>query len=161
MSGKTTMEETVIEWRAPEFDYREKGIGWYWGSIIIAVAALGVAVWQKNFLFGVFIVIAEILVLVWANRPPATRTFRLTDRELAVDDHTRYLMSDLQSFSVHEDGGDFPTLILVSAHRLRPAIKIKVAKDRLPAVEELLQTKAPRVAWENSFIDNLERFFDF
>ncbi|MDP3892652.1 hypothetical protein, partial [Nocardioides sp.] len=71
------MEQFNIEWRAPEFYYREKGVSWYWLSIIAAIVILSVSVWQKNFLFAVFVVIAEILMLVWAGRKPREISFSL------------------------------------------------------------------------------------
>ncbi len=52
-----------INWEAPEFEYREKDVSWYWISIIAAAAIIAFSVWQRNFLFGFFIVIAEMLVI--------------------------------------------------------------------------------------------------
>ena len=78
------MEKIVIEWKAPEFEYREKDVSWYWLSIIAAVVILGAAVWQKNFLFAVFVVIAEILMLVWAGRKPREITFSLNEKGLTM-----------------------------------------------------------------------------
>ena len=71
-----------IQWHAPEFEYRAKTMSWYWLSILLAVVILALAVWQKNFLFGIFVIVAEILILVWANREP--RTLRAYFEELAA-----------------------------------------------------------------------------
>ena len=76
------MEPLAIKWEAPEFELREKGVGWYWTTIIIAVLMLGAAVWQGNFLFAVLVVIGEILVLVWSGKEPPMVTFRITDKGL-------------------------------------------------------------------------------
>ena len=62
-------------WKAPEFQYRSKGVSWYWMSIIIAVAIIAFAIWEHNFLFGIFIVIAEILLITWGNEAPRTIDF--------------------------------------------------------------------------------------
>jgi len=66
-----------FHWQTKEYEYHEKDIFWYWASIIIAVGIVAFAVWQKNFLFAAFVIIAEILVLVWAERKPDTIEFML------------------------------------------------------------------------------------
>ncbi len=78
------MEELKIEWQAPEFEYREKDISWYWLSIIVAVLILSVSVWQKNFLFAAFVVMAEMLILVWAGRKPREISFSLDEKGLTI-----------------------------------------------------------------------------
>ena len=72
-----------VVWDAPEFEYREKGISWYWLSIIAAACIIAFAAWFRNFLFGFFIVIAEILFIVWGNRQPRTVEFKLDDSGIA------------------------------------------------------------------------------
>ena len=66
------MASFEITWEAPEFEYRPKSVSWYWISIIIAAAIIAFAIWERNFLFGIFIVIAEILFIAWGNETPAT-----------------------------------------------------------------------------------------
>lgn len=70
----------LMAWEAPEFEHREKDISWYWISIIVATLIIAFAVWQKNFLFGFFIVIAEILFVLWGNEKPRTVEFRITNK---------------------------------------------------------------------------------
>lgn len=64
------MTSFEIKWQAPEYEYREKTVSWYWISIVVAALVIAFSVWQKNFLFGFFIVIAEMLFIVWGNRTP-------------------------------------------------------------------------------------------
>ena len=80
------MAKFETTWEAPEFEYREKEVSWYWISIIAAALIIAFSVWQKDFLFGFFIVIAEMLFIVWGNKAPRTLTFTLTDTELNIGD---------------------------------------------------------------------------
>ena len=73
-----------IEWEAPEFEYHEKDPLWYWGSMIIAVIILGIAIWQKNFLFATFIVVAEILLMTIGGKQPRLIRFRIDDRGFEI-----------------------------------------------------------------------------
>ena len=82
-----------IAWEAPEFEYRHKDISWYWISIIVAVVCIGFAAWQKNFLFGFFVLVAEILILAWANQQPAIFNFRLTEKGLFIQNKNQTIIS--------------------------------------------------------------------
>jgi hypothetical protein len=73
------MASFEINWQAPEFEYRPKSISWYWTSI-----------WDRNFLFGVFIVIAEVLLIAWGNDAPPTVNFVLTDSNLSIGETKDY-----------------------------------------------------------------------
>src|SRR5271154_1210216 len=73
------MAQFEIKWIAPEFEYHEKDISWYWMTIIIAAIIIAFSVWQRNFLFGLFIVIAEILVIAWGNKTPRPFSFKMNE----------------------------------------------------------------------------------
>ena len=92
------MASFTITWQAPEFQYREKGVSWYWLSIIVVAAIIAFAIWQRNFLFGVFMVIAEILLIVWANAVPKVFDFSLTENDLAIGEAKNYRISLFESF---------------------------------------------------------------
>ena len=77
------MAQFHTEWSAPEFEYRPKSVSWYWISIICAAAIIAFAIWEQNFLFGIFVVIAEILLIAWGNEMPATVSITLTESELS------------------------------------------------------------------------------
>jgi hypothetical protein len=151
-----------MHWEAPEFESREKSIGWYWTTIIVAVLMLAGAVWQRNFLFAVLVVIGEILVLIWSGKEPRTVAFRITDHELLIDEKTRYALNELHSFSVEPEGhSHWPVIALVSKRRFRPAVHIRAPKDRIEGIRERLQISVPESAWEESLIEMLEKFFRF
>src|SRR3990167_8463140 len=68
------MADFELSWEAPEFEFREKTVSWYWVTIIGAVLILALAVWQRNFLFGVFILMAEALIFEFNKKfRPAAR----------------------------------------------------------------------------------------
>lgn len=152
----------IIEWRAPEFEYRIKGNAWYWKSIAIALVALGVAVWQKNFLFGFFVVVAEILVLAWADKKPKTLTLRADEHGIEIVGHKRYGWKNFEMFSVDEnEGGEYPQLVFVQKGMFRFPVKMGVPKTERPDVESHIETFVARGEHEPSFLDDLERFLRF
>jgi hypothetical protein len=151
-----------VKWTAPEFEFREKTVSWYWLTIIIAIVMLGVAVWQKNFLFGFFIVVAEILVLAWANRKPRNVEFILNERGLSVSGQKFHEYAELQNFSASTNPDEeWPSLSFQFKRNLKTNLKIKVPKGRAAEIQKILRTILPQVEYQKSLLDALEEFLGF
>ena len=156
------MSLSEIRWQAPEYEYRTKTISWYWLSIIFAVIILGVAVWQKNFLFGFFVVAAEILILAWANREPPLIDFTLNEKGLSLGDRKFYSLTEMESFSIDNFGEtEWPSLFFEFHSRLKPALKIKLPRARLAEIQKMLKSDLAQVEHEHSMLDTLEEFVGF
>ncbi len=156
------MNPFELKWRAPEFEYRPKGVSWYWISIIIAAVIVGISVWQKNFLFGFLIVVAEILVLVWANREPPLVEFTINERGFDIGGHKFYAWSEMESFSVDEYlQTDWPNTYFQFRARLKTPLKIKMPKERTAEIQKILQTILPQVKHERSLLETLEELIGF
>ena len=156
------MAKFEIKWTAPEFEYRNKDVSWYWISIIVAVFLLGLAVWQKNFPFGFFVVIAEILLIIWGNRKPETAEFVLNEKGLQINGKKLHRYNDLAGFSISEEmHPGHHDLIFSFRHHLRPTMKIILPKEHAETVEKTLQEIIPQLEYEPSLVDALERFLRF
>ncbi|MBU6500339.1 MAG: hypothetical protein KGJ89_00720 [Patescibacteria group bacterium] len=156
------MAQFEIKWTAPEFPFREKGVSWYWISIIVAVIILGISIWQKNFLFGFFIVIAEILVLTWANREPQLVEFVINEKGLSIGENKFTAYTTMESFSVEANADkEWPDIFFQFHRRLRPILKIRVPHDRLTEIQKSLKAVLPQTEHETSFLDTLEELIGF
>ena len=156
------MADSELQWRAPEFEERLKDVSWYWASIIAAVLILSFALWQKNFLFAVFILIAELLMLVWGNRAPQMITFSLDATTLTVGGKSRYALGDMEHFSVAESTStEWISLILHPKRGVRLPVTIHAPKSQLADIEKRLVAKMPKAEHEESFLDTLEKFLGF
>ncbi|MEK9180567.1 MAG: hypothetical protein AAB897_04105 [Patescibacteria group bacterium] len=155
------MANPEIRWSAPEFEERPKGVSWYWLSIIVAVIILGLAVWQRNFLFGFFVVLAEILVLVWGNRQAEIVNFSVTEKGIAIADRKNHLYSELENFSVNDAEGELADIFLRFKSRLKPSLKIRVPKSKLGEVRGVLGSALREVEHQHSLLDALEEFLRF
>lgn len=154
------MDKFKIEWSAPEFEYREKGISWYWLSVIIAILMLAFAISQKNFLFAFFIVVAEILTLVWGNKEPAILTFKTDEKGISAGENF-YNWSEFQTFSVNEDIEGWNELSFRFKNSLKPNLKIKVPQSKLVELQKNISALLPQIEEEPSFIDSLEKLIKF
>ncbi len=156
------MSPFELKWQAPEFEYREKGISWYWISIIVAALLIGVSVWQKNFLFGFFVVAAEILVLAWANQKPPVVAFTLNERGVSIGAHKFHAYAEMESFSVDEmTEQEWPDLYFQFRKRLRPLLRVRVPHEKMAEVQKTLVAFLPQVKHERSLLDTFEEFVGF
>jgi len=51
-------KETEVSWRAAEYEHEEKSGGWYIIVGLVTLILIALAIWQKNFFFGIFILLA-------------------------------------------------------------------------------------------------------
>ncbi len=150
-----------ITWEAPEYEYREKTVSWYWISIIVAAVIIAFSVWQKNFLFGLFVVVAEMLFIVWGNRPPRTLRFAITESELMVEGGKTYLFKDLESMGVDPLDDEWTELVFFSRAKFKTPLKILFPQARLAELREHTKTVLKEVPYEPTLIDSIEKLIHF
>lgn len=153
-----------IKWSAPEFDYYPKGNAWYWWSILITLLLLGFAVWQKNFLFAFFIVVAELLVLSWGSRKPAAVDFHLDEKGLTINGIKFYSYAELKEFGVSDmvpTDEKFEEIVVYFKRRLRTGLNFLVPKEKEAEIVSALSKKMPKVEVELTLLDAAERFLRF
>jgi hypothetical protein len=156
------MHKFEYRWISPEYEHEPKDVSWYWMSVIAAIVILAVAVWQENYLFAVFVVIAEVLILVWANREPRMVLFHLTDRELTIDGRKSYALSQVEYWS-HEDppNSEWSNLFFHMKHRFHLGFKVHVPKHELDRMKNSLSTVVPEGEREEGLLDVIDEFLGF
>lgn len=153
-----------LTWQAPEFEHRPKTVTWYWASIIVAIVLLIFAVWQKNYVFGVFVVIAELLLMVWGSHEPPMVAFTLTPKGLRVGTEKFYPFHEFKNWSVDAEGffdPEWPDIFIHLKGHFHTGVRMKVPRPLLPEVEAILRDHAEEVPFEPSAIDVLEKFLGF
>ena len=156
------MAGTEIQWQAPEFEYREKDLSWYWLTIIAAVLFLGFAVWQRNFLFAFFVIVAEILILVWGERNPKSTNFSVGETGIQIGTTQRYTWKDMDRFSLGEHVKDGSRIVQIYLKgRLRPTLVIQVPSDIEERVLTLFRRSTREVEHRESLVDSLEKLTSF
>ncbi len=155
------MAKFEIVWDAPEFEYRHKEVSWYWLSIIAAAVIITFSVWDKDFLFGFFIVIAEILFIVWGNRAPRVVTFTLNDNEIDIGGYKSYSLKEFESWSVDSNGEEWADVAFYFRSHLRPSLSLIVPEEKLPELRANLKTILKEIEHQPTLIDSIEKFLRF
>src|SRR3989338_5716211 len=117
---KLKTEEII--WHAPEFKYQNKDISWYWLTIIMAGILFLISLWQKNLLFAIFIIIAEIMLVIWAQELPKTIQFKINKKGVQIGLIKSYSYEELGGFHILEDNYGHSELILKTKNKLHSYI---------------------------------------
>lgn len=153
-----------LSWQAPEFEHRPKTVSWYWATILISILLIALAVWQKNYFFAVFLVLAELMMLIWGSFEPPMVAFSLNQRGLTIGASKFYPFTDLKSWSADAQGffdPDWPDIIIHFHGHLRMPTKIKVPVALLTEVEKFLRPRVKEEPFEPSFVDVIEKLLGF
>lgn len=155
--------EYEIEWEAPEYEYYPKSILWFWISIIISIIILIIAIWQKNFLFAILIIIGEILILIWGNSTPKILKFKINNNGIYIGDHNFYNFDNIADFSTTKSL--MPNLDLIKfnfKNKFKFDILILVPENILDDVKIYLEQKNIfETEYNEHFIDFLQKIFKF
>lgn len=152
----------TITWEAPEFEIREKSVSWYWISIIVASVIVAFAVWQKNFLFGFFIVIAEILLVLWGNEIPRTLPFTITEKDVEIGDGLRsYALNAFESYSVDPLNGEWTELIFTFKSQIKTPLKMLFPESNIKELRDDLKGILREVEHQPTLLDAIERLIGF
>lgn len=149
----------LIRWQAPEFERHERGALWYYAVIAAGGVIVFVALWQGNFLFAVFAVVAALLLLFWSRQEPRTLEFALGEHGLAIGDGKRYSWGDLGGFSMEEvgEGAEFFDLVFSRAAALGTDLKILAPAEERDAIRELLSEHLPEEEYRPSLMEAVIR----
>jgi hypothetical protein len=156
--------DTEIKWRAPEFRYYSKSSSWYYWIIFATLLFLGFAVWQRNFLFGFFMVVAGTLMLSWGGKKPREIDFSLGEKGLTIDAQKPYPYTELKSFAEIEAGPEespYAEFRIYFKRQLRTGISILVPKERSAQVSEMLGGQLSKTEPELTILDALQRIIRF
>lgn len=159
------MDQDNFSWTAPEFEYREKKEGWYWVSIIVAILILVFAVWQRNFLFAFFVMVAEIMIIVWGEKRPKNIDFSINERGLNIGQEKTYSHKEVESYGFLEEAdGEWLAMVIGFKKHIRPKVKIRIPKgaaNKIRSAYEKFAPEAREVEIEHSLLDAIERLIKF
>lgn len=150
-----------MEWVAPEFEFHEKGVSWYWISIILAAFMIAFAVWQKDFLFGFFVVVAEMLVIVWGDHEPRLLPFYLSDDHLRIGERKVHLIREFTSWSTDRNDEEWADLHFYFDSRWRAPLRMIVPHDRIDEFRRNLAPVLKEIKHDLTFIDAIEKIIGF
>lgn len=150
-----------IKWLAPEFEYYNKDVSWYWLVIIIASLIVVFSIWSENFLFALFAVMAALLIMNWGHRQPRKIEFILNTHGLAIDQKKNYSYQSFQGFAEQAVNNEWTEIIFKGKNKLSPYLKILIDNRRAPEAKNLINRFLPEIEYEESIADHIAKLLKF
>ena len=95
------MNKEIIQWKAYEYNHREKSSDWFWAVGIIAFSAAAAAVIFNNIIFAIFIILSAFTLSMYAARKPLLINIELNDKGIVVDKYM-YPYQNIEKFCMTE-----------------------------------------------------------
>lgn len=156
-----------IVWQAPEFEYYRKDVSWYWLSLIISIILLALSIWQKNFLFAVFVIIAWLVIVYSANRLPNVWSFKIDEKGIEIslpktkDNQKFYPYSEIEGFDIHPASDQYKELVLKVKSKLSPYLKINITANDEEKIKNFLQQYISKEEYNSSLADSFSKLIRF
>ena len=153
-------KEPRVSWKIEEYTHREKGPDWYWALGVIALAGAAIAIIYKDTFFGIFIVLAALILGFYAARKPEIIDIAISDEGIRIRNYL-YPFERLKGFAIDENelGAH---LIIESDRAMTPVISISLPVTLDPdGIAALLRTKLPEKPLKESISHRLMEHLGF
>jgi len=165
MPGKTKKEnkksKEAISWRAAEYQYIQKDIGWDFLVGIVSFLLVILALLRGNFFFAVFIIIAAVTVMFFAKRRPQIFDFEISEKGVAIGGNIFYDYGRLEGFTVRERPERLNEIVLKKKAALNPYLKIPADSKIAKEAEKFLKERLPEIEYQDSFIEAVSEWLGF
>lgn len=130
------MNEEKIQWKAFEYNHREKSSDWFWAVGIIAFSVATAAIIFNNIIFGIFIILSAFTLCLFAARKPLLINIELNSKGIVVDKRM-YPYQTLDKFCVSQ-GSHGDVIILKSKKAILPYVTIPADQVDPQEIKEYL-----------------------
>jgi hypothetical protein len=149
-------DEKKITWEAPEFDYVEKSVGWYFIFGVVFFAMIVFGWFNRNFFFMIFLLIAGILVVALSNRKPEKVKFILGEEACTIGaSKTPYRYSEMKGFAIVEREHRNNLLVFRRNVAVNQYLKLPLEKGITSEVRSFLKEKLAEGSYEEGLLDVL------
>lgn len=143
-----------VSWEAPEFRYFEKTGAWFVGTLIVAFALALFAFFQENFMFLIFVIFAEVLVLHWGRQIPKDFTHTITEDGISEKGLIDRSFRSFQAFDIIQDDR-FIEIILLPKKKVSTYVRILAPLEKKEQIRSALLKKLPEFEYEENFFEHL------
>lgn len=133
------MEKIVIddmEWTAPEYKNKEHSNDWFWAIGLISIIGAFVAIWFKNYIFAIFILLSGSSLVMFSIRQPKDLTFSISKNGISAG-RDFFKWGDIKSFNIkNDDNGSFSKLLIETKKHFLPIYTLPFPKEYKDQIKE-------------------------
>ena len=143
---------TFMAWNASELKEKTRRVDWYWAVVLIALGGIVLSVIYKNYLLGFLLLLAGVLVIVYAVRKPAQVTVELSEQGLKVNSNM-YQYQDMDAFWIIETKDGEQKLLIHTPKALFSFLDLHIAEEiDILALRDILLNFVPEVEMREPLI---------
>lgn len=147
-----TIESTVIEWTAHEFEKKEKTSSWFTVQKIITLIFLITAIILKNYTFTIVVLMASLCVYIYARKEPKEINLSISHRGISINNKL-YPYNELKSFWIFYDPPRLKQLSFQSKKILTSYIQMPLNNQNPNQLRSFLLKYLPEAEQEESLVD--------
>lgn len=160
-SIKKEESKEEISWKAAEFHYIEKDILWHMGIVLAGVLLLIFAFAGHNLFFGIFVVIATILVMEFGRRRPRILEYAVGKAGLSIDKKLYLPYEKIESFRIHKRQNRLDEIVFKKHSKANPFLYVPVDEKTALSVQEFLLQYIPEDEHDESFAEIIAEWIGF
>ncbi len=157
----TQEQKNEIRWEAAEYEFVPKSTKWHTEIGVATLVLVGIALWQQNFFFAIFILIAGIMVVILGNRHPEIIEFVLNEDGIHIGEAASYPFEKLESFSLRERPHRSDELILKRKTAMNQLIHIPIEPEMVGKMRSFLEEHLPQEEHEPSVLESITDLLGF
>ncbi|MEI6659798.1 MAG: hypothetical protein WCK91_00010 [bacterium] len=145
------MEEVIIDridWRAPEYAHSNRGIDFFWTIGIVAVLGAILALWSRDFIFAIFILISGFCLIIFTIRKPHEIEFSIESGGISMG-RDKYSWKNIKGFDL-KTGAPYMKLLIETDKRFLPVYTIPLPVDMSDEVRSSIIRVVPNIELEES-----------
>lgn len=152
-------ESSTFEWTALEYEKIEHGQYWFIGMGAAAVFLIIIGIFAKSYFFIAFIILAYIVVALYAKREPRELLFSITPEGIKIGS-AFHKFSDLKSFWIldREDG---KYLSIETTKVLSPFLRIPLGNTDPKMVKKIVSRFLQEKEHEELLTDQIAKIIGF
>jgi len=131
--------EFLVSWKFPEFEQYDRGRGWWYVFYGFCLISLLYAIFTKNFLFALIVIIVSAIVVHRHYHEPEEVSMHITKNGIMVGDES-YEWKDLGSFWLAYEPPEVKKLFFTFSSKFRPHLTIPLEDEDPIKIREILST---------------------
>ncbi|PIT89596.1 hypothetical protein COU23_03025 [Candidatus Kuenenbacteria bacterium CG10_big_fil_rev_8_21_14_0_10_36_11] len=128
----------LLSWRFPEYSAYSRKKSWYVWAGIFFLGLLCYAIFTANFLFGLIIIMAAIILFVNQNQKPQNLNFSLSEKGLIIEDKI-YPYAEIKKFWLLYEPPEVKNIYFEFKSSFKPILMIPLENQNPLKVREVLK----------------------
>lgn len=145
----------IINWEAKEYIPRKKNAWWYVILVLVVAALMALAIWMKDWSFGILIVIGVAALLLYTLRAPRKLHYTLSSDGLTEGNHL-YKFEDFKSFGILNEDNHY-SIVLTPKKRFYPRNNVFFPETQGEEIVDMFGENLPMEPVKLDLLDHIVR----